>query len=958
MVHESPPAVPLSFANNFWGFEDKGVPAIFQRMKDAKQTCEEVRLFYKERISIEEEYARRLNALSRKGLGSRDTGTLKASLDTVRRETEQTAKAHSSSANQLKSEIEAPLTAFASSIRERRKVVQTTLDKLHKAKLAQQQNVLKAQEKYEADCNKINGYIAQQNMVMGRELEKNNAKLEKVQSTVLSSRRDYQMSLKALAETIERWNREWKLGCDKFQDLEEERIDFLKNSVWNYANVLATVCVSDDEYCENIRLALERCDIEQDIVSFVKDRATGQEIPDAPEYINFMDGTSAYRNDRDSYSLAQFPRQGNPQYRSSDQIPKPTETAETEAPANTKRSSQLDIMIASLSMNNRNANQSSSASVHTSPSYGSQLNESLQSTPKTRSKAVINPMESNIVLAPPEDAMSSAHSSPVQRPRSLSAGSDISQPTTVSSGSEEELSTPVRVRTFDQTANQVAAGLHGSPSPEKKKSSWTSPFRRRSKNESPSGWASPESSRSNSPTKGDSIYGSSPDKSPGRFMRHTKSAKSLGSQRSVAAEAEAPNPRDIDQAEQYVLNVGDNSFEVSPSKMQVNMSTKNEPTLANSDPNDPIAAALANLKNEETRPHTKVYGLEGTGQAISMRPSRRVPSYSAPASPQNRGTKMTNAGPPPKHNETSASLLVPPAPAMTSAEMEQTSNEYAMRTQHMFDDRAPPISNSRQNLQQQPQMRRPQSSQQMYNAMPQQRRPPSSQMYAETRPPQQRRPPSSQQMHERPRPASQAAMNSQYSPQGYQQRPGYGNSSPTQGVMRDVSPSPARGDRSPNAPRMAGRMRPRSAMDNADYRAGQRGQARPVSRQFMGHPSNGRVSPNPNMQTQSNLRSMNDEEALRDASRMKSKSAMDIRQATSMDLPARTQDGQEVISYARAMYDYRAMIPEEVSFRKGDYLLVALMQEDGWWEVEVYGPRTRPHMGLAPSNYLQRVSRT
>lgn len=35
----------------------------------------------------------------------------------------------------------------------------------------------------------------------------------------------------------------------KFQDLEEERLDFAKSSLWTYANIASTVCVSDDAVC-------------------------------------------------------------------------------------------------------------------------------------------------------------------------------------------------------------------------------------------------------------------------------------------------------------------------------------------------------------------------------------------------------------------------------------------------------------------------------------------------------------------------------------------------------------------------------------------------------------------------------------------------------------------------------------------------------------------------------------
>ena len=31
------------------------------------------------------------------------------------------------------------------------------------------------------------------------------------------------------------------------QDLEDERIEFMKDNMWTYANAVSTVCVSDDE---------------------------------------------------------------------------------------------------------------------------------------------------------------------------------------------------------------------------------------------------------------------------------------------------------------------------------------------------------------------------------------------------------------------------------------------------------------------------------------------------------------------------------------------------------------------------------------------------------------------------------------------------------------------------------------------------------------------------------------
>ena len=51
-------------------------------------------------------------------------------------------------------------------------------------------------------------------------------------------------------------------------------------------------------------------------------------------------------------------------------------------------------------------------------------------------------------------------------------------------------------------------------------------------------------------------------------------------------------------------------------------------------------------------------------------------------------------------------------------------------------------------------------------------------------------------------------------------------------------------------------------------------------------------------------------------------------------LPTTTRDGQPVKVYGRAMYDYRAAIPEELSFRAGEIMLVTKMLDDGWWICE------------------------
>ncbi|EEY23208.1 septation protein imp2 [Verticillium alfalfae VaMs.102] len=96
-------------------------------------------------------------------------GSLRTSLDTLRGEVEAMAKQHQNNAAQMKSELEEPLGAFAGGMKERRKIVQNGIEKLLKTKIQQTQHVNKTRDRYEQECLKIKGYLAQGHMVMGQE---------------------------------------------------------------------------------------------------------------------------------------------------------------------------------------------------------------------------------------------------------------------------------------------------------------------------------------------------------------------------------------------------------------------------------------------------------------------------------------------------------------------------------------------------------------------------------------------------------------------------------------------------------------------------------------------------------------------------------------------------------------------------------------------------------------------
>lgn len=281
---------PTAFCNSFWGFNDGGYPVVQSRMKCSQRIVEEVRGMYKERAEIEAEYARRLAKLAKQAIGKDETGSMRAALDVVRTEIEQTARTHADLSAQFKKELEGQLAEFQHRTQSQRKDAQANIEKLFKQKQTQESYVNKSRDRYEQDCVRINGYTAQSSLVQGRDLEKVTSKLDKAQSTVNSNDKDYQNFVRALKDTTLRWNAEWKSYLDQCQDMEEERLEFLKSNLWNYANTISAMCVADDQSCERVRVSLEQCEAPRDIIDFIQRAGTGSAIPDAPEYINYARG--------------------------------------------------------------------------------------------------------------------------------------------------------------------------------------------------------------------------------------------------------------------------------------------------------------------------------------------------------------------------------------------------------------------------------------------------------------------------------------------------------------------------------------------------------------------------------------------------------------------------------------------------------------------------------------------
>jgi len=693
-------------------------------MQNAKTTCDELKSFYSARAALEEDYSKKLIALSRKPLGSTEQGTLRASLDVTRGETESMAKQHALIAQQMRSELEEPLAAFAGGMKERRKIVQNGIERLLKTKQTQTAHVNKARDKYEQDCLRIKGYLAQGHMVMGQEERKNKAKLEKTQINMASNSSEYEAAVKVLEETTGRWNKEWKAACDvggtitpkaladllqKFQDLEEERLDFTKSSLWAFANIASTVCVTDDASCEKIRLALENCEVEKDISNFIKSSGTGQEIPDPPRYINFCRGdvdSASEVSEDESYSVAQFSRTTNPAFRSSSPSHSNAGSNFTLGPEPTPRRSE-ERMIEDEDGTPTPSSKSNSGrprplnyrqpEPNMPPNYSPSQHGDVPQIPHNQYPT--DGMTMFCRTEAPGSVTGSALSSNT-RPGSRDSQSEYSNPSSFTSA--EPMSGKASPTKGMPPVNGVELPGMARPSPDKsvqkKRSGFfsNSPFRRKSRKET----ENPVTSKRNTWNAGSSsgsasrinlnasnVSSSSTHSSPTKPQ--SRPPQSLFNRNASAMAPDGEEP--ADPRASFQLNVGNNIFDVaSPDSYQSTpkASITNvrhsqfipQPSATSDDvSHDPIAQALADLKQNSS-------GALGMAKQASTRvPVDRYHGVATPAPDQNPAARPTilsaesqarlaaqRGTPPPAYESAAGSsqaALGVPEPAHTKREM-------------------------------------------------------------------------------------------------------------------------------------------------------------------------------------------------------------------------------------------------------------------------------------------------
>lgn len=258
-------------------------------MREGRKLCKEIEEYLKQRSKIEAQYSKELLKLN-KNYNKEDLSGLDKSWRELKVQTENLGHVHDLAGKNFM-KLSTEISSFNFEQKRLTKEVEDKVFKLHNAvkstlgKVHNQEKVYmsKFEEKVTAQSsvkfNENNSYL-----VTPKEMEKSRSKADKMKEDLERADNLFKNLVQQVQEEMKNWEKEMSILCNTFQELEEKRIDHLRDYLWQCTNIDSQANVDHDVCCEHVRAELEKCDIDKDIEFFIARHAIGNKRPVRVEY--------------------------------------------------------------------------------------------------------------------------------------------------------------------------------------------------------------------------------------------------------------------------------------------------------------------------------------------------------------------------------------------------------------------------------------------------------------------------------------------------------------------------------------------------------------------------------------------------------------------------------------------------------------------------------------------------
>lgn len=282
------------YASSFWNEPSDAMCLLESQANLGNDTLNKFSIFYKNFSDLELEYSKKLKSLIAKSalndsIDKQAEGSLKISMLDVVHHFESIVNSHNKKAASLKdleNNLSGKYKELRSKEKELEKKIRESWAKLENTKI----KCHRKRSKYAAIWEEISDLKRGMLTLDVRETQLMEAKLIKLKQEMIKLRSDNWELVKEYNYRLSNWQQLWVNSCSHWQVMEEERSRFLKANIWEFANVISTNCVDEDQLAERMRLALQGSSTHKDIKRFVGDYGTGNEMLKEMQFVDYAKG--------------------------------------------------------------------------------------------------------------------------------------------------------------------------------------------------------------------------------------------------------------------------------------------------------------------------------------------------------------------------------------------------------------------------------------------------------------------------------------------------------------------------------------------------------------------------------------------------------------------------------------------------------------------------------------------
>ncbi|KAK0064645.1 proline-serine-threonine phosphatase-interacting protein 2 [Biomphalaria pfeifferi] len=298
------------YENVFWG-EDlssvKGYEVLVQRNSDSKKILNDLEEYLKKRSRLELDYSKSLSGLARTFRQRDDMGVLEATMTLLKTELDSMANYHNKASISFQQHAD-NVKKFKEDQTNRRKLCEDNLNKIQNSKLSQLKITVQSEKLYVKKCSERD--IAQaafketsiNQVSVPKDIEKAKSRFSRATEDAEKADTQYKSAVMVLEDCRILWENEMISACQSIQAMDEERIKFMRQEIWDTTNIDSQLALDIDRSCESVREVLEKCDIVTDIQAFISKYKTGEIRPEPFSYKHYTKIQTMNDNDSDLFS--------------------------------------------------------------------------------------------------------------------------------------------------------------------------------------------------------------------------------------------------------------------------------------------------------------------------------------------------------------------------------------------------------------------------------------------------------------------------------------------------------------------------------------------------------------------------------------------------------------------------------------------------------------------------------